>query len=643
MTAPREPQRQKSLQSVRDALRDDDGERALALLRELAAPTDPAVSQMRYARLAKEISQKLNAFPIVRIAFLGNATLGHWVDCLRFWLLLEGFQLADLVVPFGTWQQQVLDTDSDLYRFRPDVVWFFLSAEDLDLDAAPGVDSRVASRVVEDAIANVATHVAMVTTKHPALCLVNNLVPPSNRVLGNLAGSHADSLSTLTLSFNLGLSRGLPAGAAVFDIAHLAARYGLDRWEDARLWHHSKHPFALDAQGPVAFAGARVLAAARGCARKCLIVDLDNTLWGGVVGDDGIEGIRIGPDGGAVGEAYARFQVWIKALANRGIALAICSKNSEDLAREPFQRKTGMVLKLEDFAAIRLNWENKADNIRAIARELNIGLDSIVFVDDNPAERALVRAELPMVAVPELPPDPSDFVAALASGMWFEALALTTEDRARVRSYRDNAARAQAQSVATDLESYLSSLQMEAKWGAVDPATLARATQLINKTNQFHLTNKRYTEAQMQSLVESGQSWVGQFTLADRFGEHGIIAVVVLRIDGTQAVIDTWVMSCRVFTRGMEDFVFRIIWRIAKQSGCTGLLGSYVRSAKNAVVAGLYQRLGGAKIESATNDAEPWWFDLAGAEPAGTPHIADISGSDQMQDLPAFSVPVKCL
>jgi len=643
MTAPREPQRQKSLQSVRDALRDDDGERALALLRELAAPTDPAVSQMRYARLAKEISQKLNAFPIVRIAFLGNATLGHWVDCLRFWLLLEGFQLADLVVPFGTWQQQVLDTDSDLYRFRPDVIWFFLGAGDLDLDAAPDVDSRAAGRVVEDAISNVATHVAMVTTRHPALCLVNNLVPPSNRVLGNLAGSHPDSLSTLTLSFNLGLSRGLPAGAAVFDIAHLAARYGLDRWEDARLWHHSKHPFALDAQGPVAFAGARVLAAARGCARKCLIVDLDNTLWGGVVGADGIEGIRIGPDGGAVGEAYARFQVWLKALANRGIALAICSENSEDLAREPFQRKTGMVLKLEDFAAIRLNWENKADNIRAIARELNIGLDSIVFVDDNPAERALVRAELPMVAAPELPPDPSDFVAALASGMWFEALALTTEDRARVRSYRDNAARAQAQSIATDLESYLSSLQMEAKWGAVDPATLARATQLINKTNQFHLTNKRYTEAQMQSLVESGQSWVGQLSLADRFGEHGIISVVVLRIDGTQAVIDTWVMSCRVFTRGMEEFVFRIIWRIAKQGGCTGLLGSYVRSAKNAVVAGLYQRLGGAKIESATNDAEPWWFDLAGAEPAGTPHIADISGSDQMQEFPVFSVPAKCL
>ena len=633
MTSPRV-----ALQSARAAIRDDDAARALAVLRAVAAPTDPAVLQMQYARLAKSISKRLDTLPLLRIAFLGNATLGHWIDCLRFWLLLEGFELAEFVVPFGTWQQQVLDADSELYRFRPDVVWFFLSATDLRLEAEASADSRSAVGVVESAIANIATHVGMVTANRPALCLVNNLVSPPNRVLGNLAGSHADSVATHTTSFNLALGRGLPGGAVVFDIAHLAARYGLDRWEDARLWHHSKHPFALDAQGLVAFAGARVLAAARGRARKCLIVDLDDTLWGGTIGDDGIEGIRIGPDGGAVGEAYASFQGWIKALTNRGIALAVCSKNSADLAREPFERKAGMVLKLEDFVAMKVNWENKADNIRAIARELNIGLDSIVFVDDNPAERALVRAELPMVAVPELPADPSDFVAALASGMWFETLALTAEDRARVRSYRDNAARAEAQSVATDLQSYLAGLKMEAKWCAVDSATLARATQLINKTNQFQLTNKRYTEAQIGSLVDSAQSWVGQFSLADRFGEHGIIAVVVLRFDGARAIIDTWVMSCRVFTRGMEDFIFGIIWKLAKQRGCTSLVGAYVRSAKNAVVAGLYARLGGTRIETAGNDPDTWWFDLTGIDPARTPHIADISASGPLPGSAASMV-----
>jgi FkbH-like protein len=616
------------LQAAREALRREDPERALGLLRELAAPTDSGAAQMQYARLSKSISKKLGGVPPLRVAFLGNVTLGHWVECLRFWLLLEDFRLEDLIVPFGTWPQQVLDSGSELYRFRPDVVWFFLSSADLHLDIELGADSRAADRIVASAIANVAKHVAKVTAEQPALCIVNNLVPPSSRVLGNLAGSRPESEWTLTASFNVSLAGGLPSGAAVFDIAHLAACYGLDRWEDARLWHHSKHPFALDAQGVIAFAAARLLAAARGRARKCLVVDLDNTLWGGVIGDDGIDGIRIGPDGGADGQAYARFQRWIKALGERGVALAICSKNNPTLAREPFERKAGMILKIEDFVAIKINWDNKADNIRAIARELNIGLDSIVFVDDNPAERALIRAELPMVGVPELPGDPSDFVTTIASGMWFEMLTLTDEDRARVRSYRDNTARAEARSVATDLESYLNGLEMEAKWGAVNFKTLARAAQLVNKTNQFHLTNKRYSEAQMQSLLESGQSWIGHFSLTDRFGDHGIIAVVVLRFDGTVALIDTWVMSCRVFARGMEDFTFGIIWKIAKQRGCARLCGTYVRSARNEVVASLYPRLGGTRLANSANDETTWSFDLTGASPIDSRHIADVSGRD---------------
>jgi FkbH-like protein len=614
-----------ALQAARAAIRDGDAARALALLRERAAPGDPAALQIQYARLAREIAKGLSELPTLRVAFLGNSTLKHWVDCLRFWLLLDGWRIEELLVPFGAWRQQVVDKDSDLYRFQPDVVWFFILTGDLHCDAdllrKPGCFDQVA----EAATTEFAAQLAMVAKHLPALCVVNNLVAPADGVFGNLEGSNAESLSALISKFNWDLAGSLPEGSVVFDIAHLAAKFGLDRWEDARLWHHSKHPFALDAQGPVAFAGARLLAAARGRARKCLVVDLDNTLWGGVIGDDGIEGIRIGPDGGAVGEAFASFQEWLKALVDRGIALAVCSKNDEELAREPFLHKDGMILKLDDFVSFKVNWGNKADNIRAIAAELNLGLDAFVFVDDNPAERALVRAELPLVAVPEMPPDPSEYVRTLAAGMWFETLAVTAEDRSRVRSYRENMARTQAQSSATDLASYLSGLRMTAKWGDVDAGSLPRATQLVNKTNQFHLTNTRYSEAQMRALTESPQSWVGQFSLSDRFGDYGIIAVVVLRWDGGDAAIDTWVMSCRVFSRQMEDFIFGTIWNIAKQHRCLRLRGLYVPTRKNTVVAGLYGRFGGTQVTPAEGDESTWSFDLSGPSPPGSPHIADVS------------------
>lgn len=615
------------LRRVRDGIRNGNAALSLGLLRNHAAPSDNGILHAQYARLAKQMAGQMDDFPTVRVAFLANSTLGHWVDCLRFWILLEGFRLEELVVPFGTWRQQVVNKDSDLYRFQPEVVWFFLQANDLNFDADQVIHRGSSTPVMEGATVDIVRQVATVASQSPALFLVNNIVPPANRVFGNFEGASADSLSAQIHRFNLGLAQALPKGAAVFDIAHLAARFGLDRWEDARLWYHSKHPFALDAQGTVAFAGARMLAAARGRARKCLVVDLDNTLWGGVVGDDGIDGICIGPDGGAVGEAYAAFQAWLKALANRGIALAVCSKNNEDLAREPFLRKGGMLLKLDDFVSFKANWNNKADNIRTIARELNLGLESFVFVDDNPAERTLVRLELPEVSVPEMPPDPADYVATLAAGWWFETLAVTNEDLSRVRNYRENIARTQAQHAATDLNSYLSSLEMQSNWGEVNSETLQRLTQLVNKTNQFHLTNTRYSEVEIQSLATSPESWVGHFSLSDRFGSYGLIAAVVLRFKGVEATIDTWVMSCRVFSREMEYFIFKLIWRVAKERGCTYLKGSFIATKKNAVVAGLFQALGGRQEAEVAPNETIWYFDLNDSEPLGTNNIKDISVS----------------
>jgi FkbH-like protein len=581
-------------------------------------PGDSITLQNQYARLGAKLAPQLSGLQPLRAAFLADSTLDHWVGCLRWWLLLEGFALDAYIAPIGTWRQEVADAESHLYRHEPDIVWFFLRRGESGLDLGN-------SDTADAALDHVSAKVERVSARCPALLVVNNLVPPAHRLYGNQETQHEGSVSAEVQRFNSALRHRLPGGACLFDINHQAARYGLDRWEDARLWHISKHPFELDAHGPVAFAAARLLAAARGRARKCLVLDLDNTLWGGVVGDDGLEGIRVGPDAGGVGEAYAGFQAWLKALSARGIALAVCSKNNDALAREPFLKKRGMVLQLSDFVAFRANWLNKADNILSIAQELNLGLDSIVFVDDNPAECALVRSQLPEIGVVELPTDPSDYIAVLSSRAWFETLGVTAEDTARVQAYRDSGERARAKLEAGDLDNYLRGLKMRSRWDAVHAGTLTRAAQLVNKTNQFQLTGTRYGEARLQQLAASDAAWVGTFTLADRFGEHGIIAVAVLTFAEHVATIDTWVMSCRVFARQMEHFTFNVLCSVATDKGCTRLRGRYIATSKNAVVADLFKDFGGQLVAGENGDGTDWVFELGDNRPPLPHFIEDVS------------------
>ena len=577
---------------------------ALSQLRAIADGGDPFVRQNQYVRLSRLLMPQLTDLPQLRVAFLAGSTIDPLIDLLGFWLLIAGFRLVPYNAPFDSWRQQAYDVNSALYRFVPDVVWLFITARDLRLDdpasVAP-VDGDAALRDVASAAAEIVR-----LGKVPAI--VNNLAQSADRVHGNFEQRHAPSAAQRVSQFNARLATALPAGCTVFDIEHQAACFGLRRFEDARLWFHSKHPFALDAFGPVAYAGSRLLVAMRGRSRKCVVLDLDNTLWGGVVGDDGPHGIRLGASDGAVGEAYVAFQRYLKALSMRGIALAVCSKNEETLAKEAFEQRSEMVLALSDIAVFRANWSNKADNIRAIATTLNIGLDALVFVDDNPAERALVRAELPQVAVVDMPLDPSEYVAALAAGKWFETLAISDEDLARSQAYQALAQRTQALSQTSNIEDYLRGLEMHATWGIADSAHLPRMAQLLNKTNQFQLTDRRFSETELQALTSDPTAWVGWFALRDKFGDNGLISLVVVRIDGSLASIDAWAMSCRVFSRGMEELVFQVLCRELSQRGIITLLGRYVASPKNSVVETLYERLGGQRDE--TLGARAWRFDL---------------------------------
>jgi FkbH-like protein len=335
-------------------------------------------------------------------------------------------------------------------------------------------------------------------------------------------------------------------------------------------------------------------------------MDLDNTLWGGVIGDDGLEGITLG-QGSPLGEAYVAFQEYARELSRRGVILAVCSKNDEANAVEPFEKHPDMVLKRGDIASFVANWSNKADNIRAIAQELNIGLDSLVFIDDNPFERNLVRQELPMVAVPEVSDDPTGYPVALADAGYFEGLSITEEDRERTSQYQGNRAREALKAAVTDLPSYLRGLEMQLIWRRFDKIGLQRIVQLINKSNQFNLTTKRYTDEDVIAVM------------ADRFGDNGVIAIIIGRLQADKDLyIDTWLMSCRVLGRQVEPTTLNLIAQEAGKLGARRLIGEYIPTKKNGMVKDHYAKLGFTVLEADETGGNRNVLDLASFTPADT-------------------------
>ncbi|MBV8971434.1 MAG: HAD family hydrolase, partial [Sphingomonadaceae bacterium] len=443
----------------------------------------------------------------------------------------------------------------------------------------------------------------------PGGVLVATIPPPAEPLFGSLDAVEPGSVAGQVAALNAQLVEWARAKRIVLvDIARTAALVGLARWHDAGQWNAAKLPFDPDLIPLYADVVARTVAAIRGTTRKCLVLDLDNTLWGGVIGDDGVDGIKLG-QGSAAGEAFLAIQQTALALRERGIILAVCSKNDDDVARGPFRDHPEMPLKETHIASFVANWGDKATNLRAIAAALNIGIDSLCFLDDNPVERAQVRRELPMVAVPELPADPALYPRALLAGGWFEAVAFADEDRSRADQYRANAERA-AFAGTSDMAGYLASLDMVADFRPFDSVGRARIAQLINKSNQFNLTTRRYTEAEVAAMEADPAKITMQIRLADRFGDNGMISVVV--IDTKASEIDTWLMSCRVLGRRMEEAVLSQVVAAARAAGATQLIGRYIPSAKNRMVADHYPKLGFERVSGEDGGETVWRLDLAG-------------------------------
>jgi FkbH-like protein len=379
----------------------------------------------------------------------------------------------------------------------------------------------------------------------------------------------------------------------------------VNQWFDQRYWFHAKQPISFECLVPFVRNTARIIGALFGITAKCLVVDLDNTLWGGVIGDDGIEGIAIG-EGDAMGEAFKAFQEYLLKLKQRGILLAVCSKNEEANALAPFQEHPEMVLKRKDFVSFKANWQPKPDNLREIAKELNIGIDSLVFVDDNPAEREHVRQILPQVKIVELSDDPADYPKLLDEEGFFEITALSHEDIQRTEQYIGNIERKHLEESTISYADYLASLEQKAVIRPFDEKYLDRISQLINKTNQFNLTTLRLSRSQVEERMQDSKTLTAYVRMADRFGDNGLISVFSARREADELLIDEWLMSCRVFKRGVENLLCNYIVEKAREMGVTKLRGIYIPTEKNGLVRDHYKSLNFSLVDNVQDGSSHW-------------------------------------
>lgn len=551
-----------------------------------------ATHEKRYRRTRphRRWARSLSDYRRVRIGFLGKGTLDF---------------LTDLVCGSGPRHSLIIDAAQGGYEslagvafggdggLRGDMDAVVLMLDEKALHPPAELLERDAHRqAIDNASAYIKRLVDTVRQRFSCPIILATIVIDPGEMISLADGYLHGAYRRFVTDVNAVIIGMAEAGKTIlWDLDHLAAAIGRRRWCDPVSRHVAKSPFAVSLAPIVADNLCATLAGVFGKARRGLILDLDNTLWSGVIGDDGLAGINIG-QGDAVGEAHLAVQRYALELRRRGIVLAVCSKNDDAIAREPFHSHPDMLLKEEHVAVFQANWNDKATNIASIAKTLNLGCDAFVFLDDNPAERARVRQELPEVAVPELPEDPAWFVTCLASAGYFETPRLNSEDLLRAKSYQDNARRAEIQSSVGNYEEHLASLDMTLTVAPFDAIGRPRIVQLIGKSNQFNLTTRRYQEADV-ATIESDPDAIGlQFRLSDTFGDNGMICVVVLRRHSTFMCIDTWLMSCRVLERGVEQAVLNEIVTQTKQVGLDTVLGEYILTKRNDMVRDHYRKLG---------------------------------------------------
>ncbi|MBX3522945.1 MAG: HAD family hydrolase [Xanthobacteraceae bacterium] len=553
----------------------------------------------RFARAENEFRERFGSeLAPLRVSVLASLSSQHLIAVLKLFLYAEGFAPSFAASEFDGIALEGLDPEAQVWRADPEALVVLPSVEDIKVWPKLFASDDEIARWVEDHAQLYRTIWQQAAARMPDCRIYHGLFAlPLERPLGNLENSAAYSRTNCLRRLNQYLTRHAPANVTPVDLDYLASLAGRMQWTDEPAYFGSKQPLSLR-EMPLACAYlARLIASGRGRVRKCLVLDLDNTLWGGVIGDDGPGGIRIDPSD-PVGEAYLAFQRYILALKDRGVLIAACSKNDPKIARSAFEENEHMLLKVADFAAFEANWEDKVSNIRRIADVLNIGLDSLVFFDDNPAERAIVEQYAPQVLVIDAPEDPSLFVRALDLSFAFEWPNLTAEDLARTDSFVKENQREELRKQFADYDTYLKSLAMKATIEPTQGVALSRVAQLFNKTNQFNLRTIRYSEQELETLIASRDHLVLHVSFADKFTNYGIMAAAVLRFAGGTAFIENWVMSCRAFKRGLEEATLNAIMAFARERGANFVAGEYIPTPKNGYVADLFNKSGFEEVPS---------------------------------------------
>ncbi len=543
-----------------------------------------------------------------RLAVLGSFTTNQLTTALRLAALRVGVKLDVYECGYGQYRQEVLASDSGLYRFAPDAVLLAVHEHDLELPEL----SDAPQEAVETELERWTSLWELLASRLDATVVQLAFATPAESPLGHLALRLPGSRFAMTQTLNLRLGQAAGSAVLLVDCDRLSGLFGKRAWIEPRYWHMAKQGVALAAVPFLARHVAAVIAASLGLARKCVVLDLDNTVWGGVIGEDGLENIRVGGD--ARGEAYAAFQEYLLKLKQRGTLLAVCSKNNDADAREPFERLPDMRLQLDDFAVFVANWETKPNQIRAVAADLDLGLDSLVFLDDNPAERESVRLELPEVEVVPLGSDPSTYVRALSEYLGLEPAGLTAEDATRTSLYRARTEIASAQAGASSIEDFYRSLEMRLDSSPFSDVDLPRVAQLVGKTNQFNLTTRRHGIERLRAFTDDPECVHLAFRLSDRFVDHGLIGVLIAFEQGDELEIDTFLMSCRVIGRTVETAMLEQLAKRASKLGLATLRGRYGPTGRNAVAAEVYSRLGFSLVE-ATASGSSWRYDLRSQPP----------------------------
>ena len=554
-------------------------------------PFDSAYILQKKKSIKKELLAK-DKFIEKKVAIMSGSTIGEIKNILELFLLNYGIKPEFRVGGYNRYFEELMFDDGSLKEFGPDFIYVHTSNKNLENLPVPQDSADEVNAKLEKEFAKYKTVVEKALS-YGAVVIVNNYEMPFYRMYGNKDAVAVQGVVNYTTKLNMMIADYIATKDNVYlnDINYLSSLVGLDNWHNLENWYLYKYALSVDQIPQLAFSLAKIVKSALGKNKKSVVLDLDNTLWGGIIGDDGVEGIAIGNEQPA-GMSYTEFQSYLKKLTGLGIMLNVCSKNEEAIAKQGFTDRKEAPLAVEDFICFKANWEPKSINIANIAKEINIGEDSLVFIDDNPAEREIVRQSLPTVTVPEVK-SPEDYIKAIDRAGFFEITSFTKDDAKRNEMYKQNAQRAAAESSFTDYTDYLLSLNMTGEIGAFSTAHCERITQLINKTNQFNFTTRRYAQSEVETIIEDKQNYISAYAkLVDKFGDNGITACFIASVEGTNANIDLWVMSCRVFKRHFEYAMLDYVVGKCKEMGVKTITASWLRTAKNVIIKDFYESVG---------------------------------------------------